>query len=416
MLNPLLRLLLGSAVSLTCIGALAQPGLGSPVVSSAFGSGVDTSGDGAVVIQPAGIPVHSLIQPSARSAQILDGLQPEPLAVRRGAREVSLYRKVSPAVVLIVTKTGLGSGTLLNANGDILTNWHVVGSNATVDVVFKPQQGGGQITKADVRLAEVLRIDEVADLALIRVKRIPPGVEPVPLGQGNEIEVGSDVHAIGHPTGETWTYTKGVVSAVRPDYKWTTDDRTQHHATVIQTQTPINPGNSGGPLLTDDGKLIGVNSFKAKGEALNFAVAVGEVRRFLSGNASRAAGRSQPQGTTASAGAGCKPRALYQRENKTDGIRITGVDLNCDGEVDAELRVPVDPKEPMVYAFDRNGDGRPDVLVFSERREAYWELSLWDNDFDGKWDMVGIHEKGEIEPTYYETYSRWSARVAKRAR
>lgn len=410
------RTLFSVAISLTSAAVLAQPKLDSVAATGPMGSGVEVPFDATTALHPdlVAIPFH--LQPSSRSAKVLDGLLSDQPGNRRGAQEAKLYRKVSPSVVLIVTKSGLGSGTLLNANGDILTNWHVVGANATVDVVFKPQQDGGQITKADVRPAEALRIDEVADLALIRVKHIPPGVEPVPLGQGNEVEVGSDVHAIGHPTGETWTYTKGVVSAVRPDYKWTTEDRTQHQATVIQTQTPINPGNSGGPLLTDDGKLIGVNSFKAKGEALNFAVAVGEVRRFLSGNASRAAGRSQPQGTAASAGAGCKPRSLYQRENKKDGFRVTGVDLNCDGKADAELRVPVDPKEPMVYAVDRNGDGRPDVLVFSERREAYWELSLWDNDFDGKWDMVGIHEKGEIESTYYETYARWSARVAKQTK
>jgi S1-C subfamily serine protease len=81
--------------------------------------------------------------------------------------------------------------------------------------------------------------------------------------------VGTKPGGIGHPNGENWTYTKGIVSSVRPDYEWLT-----HRATVIQTQTPINPGNSGGPLLSDDGKIVGVNSFGDKGaEGLNFAIA-----------------------------------------------------------------------------------------------------------------------------------------------
>ena len=57
----------------------------------------------------------------------------------------------------------------------------------------------------------------------------------------SEAQVGADVHAIGHPQGQTWTYTKGLISQVRPDYQWG-----PHKADVIQTQTPINPGNSGG--------------------------------------------------------------------------------------------------------------------------------------------------------------------------
>jgi S1-C subfamily serine protease len=79
-----------------------------------------------------------------------------------------------------------------------------------------------------------------------------------------DIEVGADVRAIGHPKGEEWTYTKGIVSSVRPDYEWSGEPGESHRATVIQTQTPINPGNSGGPLLSDEGKIVGVNSFRKK--------------------------------------------------------------------------------------------------------------------------------------------------------
>ena len=97
-----------------------------------------------------------------------------------------------------------------------------------------------------------------------------------------------DVHAIGHPTGEAWTYTTGVISQYRQAYEWQVeDDPIKHRADIIQTQTPINPGSSGGPLFGDSSSLIGVNSFKAGGEGLNFAVSVDEVRKFLARSGNR---------------------------------------------------------------------------------------------------------------------------------
>jgi S1-C subfamily serine protease len=77
---------------------------------------------------------------------------------------------------------------------------------------------------------------------------------------------------IGHPTGEAWSYTTGVISQYRQNYEWQAEGNSiRHRADIIQTQTPINPGNSGGPLLSDSSNLIGVNSFKSGGEGLNFA-------------------------------------------------------------------------------------------------------------------------------------------------
>ena len=93
-------------------------------------------------------------------------------------------------------------------------------------------------------------------------------------------DVGSDVHAIGHPGSLSWTYTKGYVSQIRKNYKWNYE-KTLHEASIIQTQTPISPGNSGGPLISSEGELLGVNSFKAQGENLNFAVTSLEVINFL---------------------------------------------------------------------------------------------------------------------------------------
>ena len=182
----------------------------------------------------------------------------------RGAKDILLFKKVAPSVVWIRTKDSLGSGTLLS-NNTILTNRHVVGNERQVTVVFKPSDPSGKPKDDEVVQADVIKLDSQRDLALLRPAFIPSR-RPLDISAEDGIDVGTDVGAIGHPTGEAWTFTKGIVSAVRPDYEWLGGPNdSKHIATVIQTQTPINPGNSGGPLLIEDGKLIGVNSFRTPG-------------------------------------------------------------------------------------------------------------------------------------------------------
>ena len=214
----------------------------------------------------------------------------------RSAKGIAIYQSAAPSVVLIVTKDrtggveGIGSGSLIGSTGEILTNWHVVSGHSDVLVVFKPQMEGAEPTKNDTRPGHVVKFDQVADLALVKVTDIPQGRAPIRLGEDIEITVGADVHAIGHPRGEAWTYTSGVVSQFRPGYEWPGEDGLKHKADVVQTQTPISPGSSGGPLLTDAGSLIGVNSFfYGSGQNLNFAIGIKDVKVFLARSGDRSA-------------------------------------------------------------------------------------------------------------------------------
>jgi len=156
----------------------------------------------------------------------------------RSAKGQQIYRAISPGVVFIVTKEGFGSGSLLDTAGDILTNWHVVKGYEYVAVVFKPTVEGKEATRDDIKRGQVIKYDEISDLALVKATEVPPGRTPVKLGDSSEISVGLDVHAIGHPTGEAWTYTTGVISQYRLAYEWQTDgDPIKHKADIIQTQT-----------------------------------------------------------------------------------------------------------------------------------------------------------------------------------
>jgi S1-C subfamily serine protease len=123
-------------------------------------------------------------------------------------------------VVLIATKDGLGSGSLVDLAGNILTNWHVVRGHEFVAVVFKPTAEGKEPTREEIKRGQVIKFDEIADLALVRAAEVPLGRNPIRLGDLSEIAVGMDVHAIGHPTGEAWTYTTGVISQYRQGYGW----------------------------------------------------------------------------------------------------------------------------------------------------------------------------------------------------
>ena len=176
---------------------------------------------------------------------------------------------VSPAVVTIqaqgASSGGTGSGVVYDAQGDIVTNYHVIASAL----------GGGQIqvTLADGRLysAEVVGHDKTTDLAVIRLDNPPSNLTVARFASSANLEVGAPVMAIGAPLGLSNTVTTGIVSAInRPvevsvDEDSSSQDSTQASSDLvvtnaIQIDASINPGNSGGPLFDATGAVIGINS------------------------------------------------------------------------------------------------------------------------------------------------------------
>ncbi len=335
-------------------------------------------------------------------ANRLSLIRPDSKSTTRGAHEAQLYRDVSPSVVLVLAGDSLGSGSLLTLDGNVITNYHVVGDSPEVGVIFKPLQEGQKLSRSSVVRAQVVKVDQVADLALLKVAEVPTQARPMVLGNMAAISVGSDVHAIGHPTGEAWTYTRGIVSQIRADYGWSTESGVEHIAKVIQTQTPINPGNSGGPLLDDSGKLVGINSFKTEGEALNFAVSVDDVQRFLGAQTSRKARVSAPAKTVAVDT--CEATQVSQSRAKDPvGVSIA-MDLDCNGTVDGYVLMPDDQSEPMLMAIDSDSNGSIDIVLIDEDRDGDPESSLHDTNGDGKPELVGYYKKGADEPYRYEPY------------
>lgn len=176
-----------------------------------------------------------------------------------------VYRNASSSVVLIFgfEDSGAGSsgtGSILTSDGLVLTNNHVIASGdggrlfSNIVVYFKPNpiSGDNQKDLTEPYLVDVIARDAELDLALLRVKNPPPGLRPLEIGDSEEVDIGEDVAAIGHPGGGgLWTLTTGTVSSKRRDAK----------RDIFQTDTAINPGNSGGPLLDEYARLVGVNTF-----------------------------------------------------------------------------------------------------------------------------------------------------------
>jgi len=336
----------------------------------------------------------------------LEAVSSQEVTVTRGAKEIAVYKKASPGVVLVITDDGLGSGVLINRDGMIVTNHHVVAGYKKVAVIFKPIVEGEEVTSNDVRSADVLKIDEVSDLALLRVSSVPPQANPLKFGNMHDIAVGSDVHSIGHPTGEAWTYTRGIVSQIRRNYEWVAEDKLKHEANVIQTQTPINPGNSGGPLLSDEAKVMGINSFISQGEGLNFAVSIDSLKHFISQDGNRYASVVSKSTTEASTAGGgkCEASVLGERRNETNNATEVLYDNNCDGKADAYLSLPDDPKKERSLSISTRHNGEIDAVIVDFDNNGKWDESYWDIDGDGKIDLIGYHDNGELDPSRYEKY------------
>jgi S1-C subfamily serine protease len=145
--------------------------------------------------------------------------------------------------------TDSGSGFVINANGTILTNWHVVENAVKVTVSFG--EDGKEIT------ATVVGKDPSKDLAELRIPTEGLTLHPLRLGDSSTVEVGESVLAIGNPFDLERTLTTGVISALQ---RQITAPNGFKITDVLQTDAPINPGNSGGPLLNTRGEVIGINS------------------------------------------------------------------------------------------------------------------------------------------------------------
>jgi S1-C subfamily serine protease len=250
----------GRAVRLLAIGLII--GLGAYWAGSRYGER-----------NPAA--VNALRAPDSSSPPTLDPTE---------AENVRIYRLTSPAVANIVTRTveydffynpvpveGAGSGFLIDVDGHILTNYHVVQGAQTIEVTL------GDLTRYKAKL---IGEDTRNDIALIQIDTQGHKLTPLTLGDSRNLLVGQRALAIGNPFGFSSTLTTGIVSALGRTVQ-TSENTFIDEA--IQTDASINRGNSGGPLLDSHGQVIGINSaiYAPNGTTagIGFAIPINTARR-----------------------------------------------------------------------------------------------------------------------------------------
>ncbi|MGA7925143.1 MAG: trypsin-like peptidase domain-containing protein [Candidatus Sulfotelmatobacter sp.] len=196
---------------------------------------------------------------------------------------ISVYRKNIPSVVNVTSRVmtfdffyglvpqdGQGSGFVIDKDGHILTNYHVIADARQVEVTLHNRKK---------YKATVVGTDQAHDLAVIQIKA--PDLVPAVLGDSRNLQVGQKVYAIGNPFGLAGTMTRGIVSSIRPV-------REPNGATIgdaIQTDAAINPGNSGGPLMNWHGEVIGINTMilsqVGQNAGIGFAIPINTAKAVL---------------------------------------------------------------------------------------------------------------------------------------
>ena len=183
-------------------------------------------------------------------AQMMASATPPPAFSER------VYQAIQPSLVLIQTDAqaadgaashGLGSGVVVNDQGDILTSLHVVENATSIQLTF----ADGAESQAQIVVEQPEN-----DIAVLRANRPPEQLVPATLGNPKAMQIGDEAFVVGHPLGLYGSMTAGVISGFDRSFQPTNSD--QRLQGLIQIDAAVNPGNSGGPLLNRDGQVIGI--------------------------------------------------------------------------------------------------------------------------------------------------------------
>ncbi len=301
-------------------------------------------------------------------------------------RFIDVYNRVNPAVVHIFVFDdnniflGTGSGFVIDPNGNIVTNNHVVADGDEFEVVF----ASGERSRAMLSGTDV-----DSDLAVIQVDSLPSDVTPVPLGDSGNLQVGQFVVAIGNPFGEAGSMSIGVISGLGRtiDSQRVVAGGNFSIPQVIQTDAAINPGNSGGPLLNLNGEVIGVNSAilstSGANSGVGFSIPVNAVRNIAP------ALIADGEYNYPYIGISMWPQAFTLRQLETldlppNGVFITGVTEGTPadeaGLVGHNLSLSLTPDGDYITAINgqpvRNSDELLSYLVFETTVGETVELTV----------------------------------------
>ena len=230
---------------------------------------------GAVATAATCLAIFFLVSPSGPSTGNAPVTPTSTVSMKPAPSLAQLYARSQDAVAYVQTQKGSGSGFLVDKNGQIVTNEHVVDGASRVTVRFGEHGKALPARVVGQDASDDLAVLDVADSAVAKLT-------PLSLGSSSSLRVGQPAIAIGSPFGLSGTLTSGVVSALGRDIQ---SPNGHTISGVVQTDAAINPGNSGGPLLDTTGHVIGINSQIATESGSNsgvgFAIPIDTVRRVL---------------------------------------------------------------------------------------------------------------------------------------
>lgn len=320
-------------------------------------------------------------------AQSASYAAPEFVSSSDGSLTISqAFEKVKPAVVTISTKgitssgygdtsqavEGIGSGFIINENGYILTNYHVISGSKEVTVLLS--------TGVEVS-AKVVNYDQEKDIAVIKLAdgTTVPGVAE--LGDSDALYPGEDVIAIGTPLSKEFaqTCTKGIISAVNRSVEASTGVSMN----VIQTDTAINPGNSGGPLVNTKGQVIGINSMKLVEdtvEGIGFSIPINLAKERIDtlSKPILSLGVSIGEITAEKSKKNGYPVGLYvygvQKDSvaETAGIKVGDIIIKFDGK---DITTAASLNEAK---GSKNAGDKVDIVVYRDGKEEKLQVTLSD--------------------------------------
>ncbi len=197
-----------------------------------------------------------------------------------------LVREYGEGVVTVETPSGQGSGFLVNEEGYLVTNNHVIEGETKIAVVLYQEAGSGLLRKR-IENVEIVAINPFVDLALL--KMVPPKelkLRPVYLGSLDDLNAGDGVFAVGNPLGLERSVSQGILSTLNRNFEG---------LIYLQTDAAINPGNSGGPLFNLKGEVVGVTNMGFRGtDNLGFAIPINYVKDFLRNRAAFSYDKDNP--------------------------------------------------------------------------------------------------------------------------
>ena len=326
----------------------------------------------------------------------------------RSPRSTEVYKKAVYSTVLVVAPDiGSGAGFVIDkAKGLVVTNYHVTSGLKNLLVGFY-DENIQDLSKIKLLVAAVIRYSAIKDIAILKLSSVPKNLHQLYFEEGSKPAVGESVHTIGHPLSLTWTYSSGLITALRNKFKFGNEEM----ADVIQIDANISPGNSGGPLLNENANLVGMVTFSSgnlNAQNLNFALSSKELKAVLNSR--------RNEDTQVSIGLQKLPGLkLISLNDIRKSCKAYNIDMNKDGKIDyLSFREPKTGKEVCSLAqkvefedesgnkqivnllsMDINDDEVLDTVMVDNNLDNKFEYILIDINQDGSPDLIGVDSNGK---------------------